>query len=234
MTVGLETRPSGLRGETYWSRFARTYDESAEFVVGRSLRREIARRLGQERELGEVIEFGCGTGYFTQAIASNATRVLATDLSDEMLEAARLRLAGFANVAIGAADCELLVPFPAGSFDTVLMANVLHVIGDPRAALRESRRLLRHGGLLLVIVYTDDGMSWLGKLLIALKYLVTFGFPPPYGIRNYAPHELRHLVEASGFTVGELERIGAGPQALYRRATRGAPGERRGRNGRTT
>ena len=226
MTVAVETGPAPRRKELYWSRFASTYDAWAEYVVGRSLRRAIARRLRQERDLGEVLEFGCGTGYFTQAIAGNATRVLATDLSEEMLEAARVRLARLPNVAIENADCEM-ARYPAASFDAVFMANVLHVVEDPRAALRESHRVLRDGGLLLVVVYTDDGMSWAGKALIALKYLATFGFPPLSGIRNYAPDELRRVAERAGFKVDELLRIGAKPQALYLRARRGAADERR-------
>lgn len=123
--------------ERYWGKYARSYDEYAEHVVGKALRQELFKRLSEEHDLGEVVEFGCGTGYFTRAIAENSTHVFATDLSDEILEVARLQLETFPNVTIQKADCEG-TSFPSARFDTVIMANVLHVVEAPHKALRES------------------------------------------------------------------------------------------------
>jgi 2-polyprenyl-3-methyl-5-hydroxy-6-metoxy-1,4-benzoquinol methylase len=126
LTLGGEaiSRPV-IRKERYWSRYARTYDESAEYVVGKTLRQAIIKKLLEERDLGEVIEFGCGTGYFTKAVAKNAKRVVATDLSEEMLEMAKQQLKEFLNVTIEKADCEER-SFPLESFDTVFMANTCY------------------------------------------------------------------------------------------------------------
>lgn len=48
--------------EEYWGRFSDTYDRNQEYVVGRELLDMIAGELNQLVELGEVVEFGCGTG----------------------------------------------------------------------------------------------------------------------------------------------------------------------------
>jgi ABC-2 type transport system ATP-binding protein len=200
--------------ERYWSRYAQTYDDYAEYVVGKTLRQEIFNRLSEEREMGDVIEFGCGTGYFTKAMVKNAKHIHATDLSDEMLEVARLRLEEFQNVTIQKADCES-TSYPPGSFEAVLMANVLHVIEDPLKALRESRRILKDGGLLIVVSYTDYYMSWFEKMGLGIRYLLTFGTPPPYGPKNFSPSGLRFTVECAGFQIEELLLIGDKPGALY-------------------
>jgi ABC-2 type transport system ATP-binding protein len=203
-----------LRKEKYWSRYANTYDEFAEYVVGKTVRQAIINKLSEERDLGEVIEFGCGTGYFTKAVAKNAKHVIATDLSEEMLETAKKQLKEFRNVIVQKADCEERA-FPLESFDTVFMANIIHAIENPLRALQQSYQILKHGGLLLIVSYTDYGMNWFEKMELGIRYLLRFGVPPPYGLRNYSPEELSLLVESSGLKVESAQLIGYKPRALY-------------------
>lgn len=160
------------------------------------------------------MECGCGTGYYTRAIAKNARHVVAADLSEEMLDAARQRLKGFGNISLRKADCEDM-PFPEEGFDTVLMANVLHVLENPFKALCEAWRVLRNGGRLLIVSYTDYGLPWFEKVRLGLRYFERFGFPPPPGLRNYSPDELGALVEGAGFAVEENLIIGDMPKALF-------------------
>ncbi|HAM51643.1 MAG TPA: hypothetical protein DCP92_13525 [Nitrospiraceae bacterium] len=205
---------SEFKKERYWSKYALTYDNYTEYVVGKSLRRSLLKRLSEEHDLGEVIELGCGTGYFTKAIAKNAHHVLATDLSDEMLEAAKVPLEEFQNVTLQKVDCES-TSYPSGNFDTVLMANLLHVVEDPLKALTESRRILKDGGLLIVVSYTDYGMNWFEKMQIGIRYLLTFGMPPLWGLRNFSPDELQSLVEGVGFDVEELQLMRGNARAIF-------------------
>jgi predicted TPR repeat methyltransferase len=86
-----------VQKEEYWSRFADTFDEDQTYIVGQAVQQAVISRLSEERDLGEVVEFGCGRGFFTKAIAGNANRILATDLSDEMVAAAKEELKEFKN-----------------------------------------------------------------------------------------------------------------------------------------
>ena len=190
------------------------YDDYAEYVMGKSLRLLLIKKLSGERDLREVIEFGCGTGYYTKAIARNALRVLATDLSDEMLDIARANLKDFSNVTIEKADCEGAA-YPPERFDTVIMANILHIIEDPRKALRESFRILKKRGLIIVISYTDYGMNWYDKMQLGIRYFLTFGMPPPWGLRSFSPEALQSIIESIGFHIEELQLIGEQPRAIY-------------------
>lgn len=54
--------------EEYWSRFPDTYDKKMEYVVGKELLDEINHELNNLPELGELVEFGCGTGIYTEKI----------------------------------------------------------------------------------------------------------------------------------------------------------------------
>ena len=206
-----------LKKERYWSRFAQGYDEGVDYIVGTFLQQEIARRLSEERDLGDVIEFGCGTGYFTKAIARNAESVIATDLSDEMVEVAGIRLGAFRNVSVRKADCEN-ASFPSDMFDTVFMANVIHFLRNPSRALQESYRILKRGGLLLLVDYTGYSMKWSEKMKLGVRFVRKCGMPPRHGQTDLSPDELGSLVEGAGFTLEGIQVIGEKTKALYLRA----------------
>ncbi len=213
-----------FKKERYWSKYAAMYDDCAEYVMGKSLRLLLIKKLSGERDLREVVEFGCGTGYYTKAIARNALSVLATDLSDEMLDMARATLKEFPNVTIEKADCEGSA-YPPERFDTVIMANILHIIEDPRKALCESFRILKKRGLIIVISYTDYGMNWYDKMKLGIRYFLTFGMPPPWGLRSFSPEALQSMVEGSGFHTEELQLIGEQPGAVYLKGRKQRIGE---------
>lgn len=202
--------------EEYWSKFAYTYDEDQEYVVGKKILQAIIKRLFEEGDLGEVVEFGCGTGYFTKEIAKKASHVIATDLSDEMLEMAKTQLKEFHNITIQKANCED-TSFPSGRFDNVFMANLIHVVGNPTKALQESHQILRNGGLLLIVDFTGYGMNWFEKMKLGIRYLKKWGMPPRYAQNNLSPDDLASFVENVDFRVEKVQLIGEKTKALYLR-----------------
>jgi ubiquinone/menaquinone biosynthesis C-methylase UbiE len=202
------------REEHYWSRYSHSYDRDGEHVVGKRILRTIEEELLKERSSGNAIEFGCGTGYFTKAIARNAKRVVATDLSDKMLEVARSQLRDFKNVTIQKADCATTT-FPAASFDSVFMINLVHVLGDSSPCLHESYRILRNGGLLIVVDFTGYRLSFSKKMKLGFRYLRTWGLLPRYGKNEMSPEELVFLVESAGFHVKYIRLLEDGANALY-------------------
>jgi ABC-2 type transport system ATP-binding protein len=206
----LKSRTMLEHEERYWSRFARTYDEDQEYVVGKA----IIKGLFEEPDLGEVIEFGCGTGYFTKEIAKKARNVIATDLSDEMLEMARIQLKEFRNITLQKADCED-TSFPSGRFDTVFMANLIHVLINPTKTLQESHQILKNGGLLLIVGFTGYTMSWFEKMKLGIRYLRKWGLPLRFARNNLSPDELASLVENVDFKVEEVQIMGDKTKALY-------------------
>jgi ubiquinone/menaquinone biosynthesis C-methylase UbiE len=163
-----------------------------------------------------VVEFGCGTGYFTRAIAGSATHVLATDLSDEMLQVVRVQLREFDNVTVERADAGHTA-FPSGRFDSVLMANLIHVVEDPLACLRESHRILRDGGLLLAVDFTGHGMHWSERAKLGVRYVSRFGIPPRHTEHRLSPDELASLAEGAGFRVEAVQLLEENTNALYLR-----------------
>jgi ubiquinone/menaquinone biosynthesis C-methylase UbiE len=202
------------REEHCWSRFAKSYDRDGEYVVGKSILNAIEEKLSKEKSPGNAIEFGCGTGYFTRAIARNASHVVATDLSDKMLEVARAQLREFKNITIQEADCTD-TPFSAASFDSVFMVNLIHVVDNPSQCLQESHRILRKGGSLIVVDLTGYRLSFSKKMKLGFRYLRTWGLPTRRGQNDMSPEALVFLVESAGFTVADAELLRDGANALY-------------------
>jgi len=207
------------REERYWSRFAHSYDRDGEYIVGKPILQAIVKRLSAEWDLGDCVELGCGTGYLTRTIARNARHVIATDLSDEMLEVARNQLSEFQNVTVQKADCAN-TGFPTERYDSVLMANLIHVIDAPLPCLQESYRILRAGGLLIVVDFTSYRLGLLRTALLGLRYLRKWGVPPRHGRNDLSPEELDRLVKSAGFTVKNLQLLQAESYALYLRGSK--------------
>jgi SAM-dependent methyltransferase len=102
--------------------------------------------------LGRALDIGTGTGRLLELLAARLSSGLGVDASRAMLALARARLArpGLTHCAVRLADMYRL-PLPDGGFDLVLMHMVLHHAEDPAAALAETARVLRPGGLLVIV-----------------------------------------------------------------------------------
>lgn len=203
-----------VRQDDYWSMFAGTFDEDQRYVVGAAIQKDILSELSREKNLGEVIEFGCGSGYFTHGFANNSKRVIATDLSDEMLEMAQKQLKEFQNIIFQKANCESTA-FQTGVFDTVIMINLIHVIENPLNSLRECHRILKTGGKLIVASYTIHSMEELHRTGMAMRFLEKWGMPLPYFNGKLSPDQMAVLLNKAGFLVEKSMTLGVDMKALY-------------------
>ena len=117
--------------------------------VGRRL--DALERLGVELGHERALDFGCGAGRLTQALAERFERVDGVDIADSMIEHARRinRQGDRCHFHVNAERD--LAMFESGSFDLVLSLIVLQHM-EPRYALgyiREFVRVLRPGGVAL-------------------------------------------------------------------------------------
>jgi ArsR family transcriptional regulator len=97
-----------------------------------------------------VADLGCGTGEASELLAPVVRRVIAVDRERAMLDAARKRLQGAKHVEFRQASLEAL-PLKDGEAHAAVMMLVLHHLPDPVASLREACRVVRKGGLVLVV-----------------------------------------------------------------------------------
>jgi SAM-dependent methyltransferase len=165
-----------------------------------------ARQAKPLREL-VVLDAGCGTGNYTQAIVDQVGHVEALDMSRGMLDAARAKLAPEAargRVRFHQGSISRL-PFDAESFDAAMINQVLHHLDDDpeagfpahRRVAAELARVLRPGGSLVINTCSQAQLRescWYHYLIPGAAAAIR---------RRFAPlEELRAMLEAAGFRHG--------------------------------
>jgi ArsR family transcriptional regulator len=123
--------------------------------------REIERALAHHLPVGarRLLDIGTGTGRLLEVLAPKVEQAIGVDQSREMLALARANLAraGIDNADIRLGDMYAL-PFEADSFDVVTIHHVLHYADDPAAALSEAARVVRPGGVVLVVDFSPHDL----------------------------------------------------------------------------
>jgi ubiquinone/menaquinone biosynthesis C-methylase UbiE len=124
-----------------------------------------------------IVDLGCGTGRFTQALADRfAARVTAVDPSEKMLDQARKQV-GSPHVEFRQAPGEAL-PLADGAADVVFMSMVLHHFADMEAVARECRRVLRSGGHVCIRSSTRETHFVHEEFFAGFRPLVDQVLPP--------------------------------------------------------
>jgi ubiquinone/menaquinone biosynthesis C-methylase UbiE len=136
-----------------------------------SLHIPLGERLFRKRKfdlrgMHSILDVGRGAGQIAQHLlrySDPQTEIYCTDLSDQMLQRARLRLKN-SRPRFVTADIVGL-PFADNFFDGVTCGYVLEHLPDPRPGLAELARVLRPGGRMLLLV-TEDSVAgaWTSRL----------------------------------------------------------------------
>jgi SAM-dependent methyltransferase len=107
----------------------------------------LLRFLPSKREV--ALEIGCGTGAFARCLAQHFERVLAMDLSPEMVRRARGLSQGVMNLEFQQADFRTY-ELPTATCDCITAISTLHHL-PLEESLRRLGAALRPGGVLLVL-----------------------------------------------------------------------------------
>lgn len=172
---------------------------------------DIVARL-EPRGLTNLLEIACGTGIVTRRLRdrlSPETRLVATDLNPAMFALAREKFAPKESVIWQEADAGAL-PFADGSFDAVVCQFGVMFFPDKAAALRETWRVLRSGGVYLFNVW--DSFEQNPAAQTAHETIASFfdRDPPsfyhtPFGF--YDTDLIRQLLQEAGFEEIEISIV---------------------------
>ena len=156
------------RSEVDHPGFSRLFEWLASSSIGRSTFDGLRRKTAGVAE-GRVLEIGAGAGHnFAFYQPGRVTSVEAIEPDATMLQYARERArTAPVPITLAQAPAEAL-PFPDGSFDTVVVTLVFCSVGDPQRGLSEIVRVLKPGGRLLMAEHVRSGNGALAGIQTAM------------------------------------------------------------------
>jgi ubiquinone/menaquinone biosynthesis C-methylase UbiE len=178
---------------------AQSYVQSATHASGDDLARMVA--LSGVNSTSKVLDVATGGGHTALAFAPHAGQVVASDLTEAMLQAAAsfIQSKGAQNVSFVQADAEAL-PFGDGEFDIVTCRIAPHHFADIRKAVREVARVLRPGGRFVLVDSLAPADPELDAFINGVEVL-----RDPTHVRSYTEAEWRSFVTEAGLTVQHTE-----------------------------
>lgn len=158
---------------------------------------------------GTMADVGCGAGVATEALARRfpAATVIGYDLSEKAIARAvdRTKSSGLANLAF---EQRSVHDLPNGTFDFVLVYDVIHDLPDPSGGLASVRRSVVEGGAVLLVepnaeALVDDNLHPMGALLYGMSALHCV----PVGLHDdgegvgacWGPERAERYVREAGF-----------------------------------
>jgi SAM-dependent methyltransferase len=169
-------------------------------------------RFGQDRRLEmmarhvplqgrRILDVGCGLGMYVRHFRAFSDQVYGVDIDPDKVAQASQDLP---NIQVAPAE---KLPFPDGSFDVVLLHEVIEHVIDDRQVLAEALRVLVAGGHVLVFApnrlypFETHGFYWRGRYHSGNIPLISY---LPDGLRGKLTPHVRT------YTSGDLRRLAAG------------------------
>lgn len=181
---------------------AESYVQSTTHASGDDLARMVA--LSGVTATSRVLDVATGGGHTALAFAPHAGHVVASDLTEPMLEAAKSFILGkgHQNVSFQIADAEAL-PFADAEFDVVTCRIAPHHFPEIRKFAREVARVLKPGGRFVLLDNLAPADPELDEFINSVEVL-----RDPTHIRCYTEAEWRSFAEEAGLTVQLTELHG--------------------------
>jgi SAM-dependent methyltransferase len=157
-------------------------DEARFWAEGESGMAHVLDEAGVEiRSSDTVVDIGCGVGRLTRPLAARAGRVLAVDVSEEMLTRARELNPQLENVQWVLGDGRSLTGIPDAAADGCVSIVVFQHIPEAAITLgyvREIGRVLKPGGWATIQVSNDPDVHKGGKRSLGQRLRALVGRAP--------------------------------------------------------
>jgi SAM-dependent methyltransferase len=109
-----------------------------------------------------VLDVGCAAGHLSSTLAEAGASVIAIDLGQRMVDLARRQFGE--RVRFERADLRKpLTILESDSVDVITASLVMHYLLDWGPTLREFRRVLRPGGVLVMSVHHPEDWHWFNR-----------------------------------------------------------------------
>ena len=173
-------------------------------------------RIKEYKSEGKFLEIGCAGGAFLNNARNFGYDVQGVEVSGEAADFARKKF----NLNVITGNLED-ANFQPEIFDIVFMGDVLEHLPDPTITMRHINRIIKKGGLLVILcpMQTNTLFSRFGFLafnLIGRKATVNL---PPYHLFEYRVKSLANLVKQFGFQPVTIKELAVPPAEIFLRGS---------------
>jgi len=134
-------------------------------VIRKRQIRLILDMLESRRDLGKILDFGCGAGWLSKVLSSKGYNVTGIDASGSLITNA-MKVCAKGNFIVG--DC-INLPLRDGAFDCIVGSAILHHL-EPYQALTECHRVTGSNAVLLLMEPNKlNPIAALGRKLIRIQ-----------------------------------------------------------------
>ncbi|WDV46349.1 class I SAM-dependent methyltransferase [Clostridiaceae bacterium M8S5] len=186
-----------------WSKFAKIYDR---FMKKDKFAYEEIITLIKKTTIptDEILEIGTATGIISFGLSNYVNKIIATDFSPKMISIAKKKahINNIHNINFEVQDvCKLT--YEDNSFDKAIIANVLHIMPEPKKALAEIKRVLRTDGILYAPTFVHAGGKKAGVFSL-LAGLIGFKV-----YSKWTEDKYHQFIEDNGFKIIDKSMIKA-------------------------
>jgi 2-polyprenyl-3-methyl-5-hydroxy-6-metoxy-1,4-benzoquinol methylase len=155
---------------------------------------QLASKLLREKNVsGSFLDFGAGQGRFLRMLPEQFNSMSGVDLMDRPAD-----LSGRISWVQG--DLNLPLSVQAESFDCILAMEIIEHLENPRAMVRELKRLLKKNGLLIISTPNNDSFRSLIALLTRGHFVSFLERDYPAHITALTQLDLRRILEEHQFS----------------------------------
>jgi len=184
-----------------WDRFAEGYSKQP-IADEESYKKKLQVTQTYFSPNMKVLEIGCGTGGTSLIHASYVNHILATDISQKMVDIARKKAAEakVTNVEFKRASVQEL-DIPAASMDAVLGLSILHLLPDKDNVIQQVHSWLKPGGIFVTSTVCAADMGMAKQLLMRSVVPIGqfFGLLPSFVA--FTKKDLKESLEKAGFHI---------------------------------
>jgi 2-polyprenyl-3-methyl-5-hydroxy-6-metoxy-1,4-benzoquinol methylase len=199
------------KSEKFWDRQSNEYDNQ-EVKYEKTYRKiiENTKKLITTNDI--ILDYACGTGIITNAIAEYVKEVYAIDTSARMIDIAKRKAVEHEIENINYKKTTIFDGrYKEESFNVILAFNILHLLKDTNNVIQRVNELLKPGGLFIsATACLGEKATFLGFLLIVLSKLRIL----PY-VKVLKFLELEYLIKNEDFQITETENLNQSPPNYF-------------------
>jgi ubiquinone/menaquinone biosynthesis C-methylase UbiE len=159
-----------------WDLASETFDTHVGHGIQSEKERDAWKRTFREVFQGnglKILDVGCGTGELSLLFSEMGHEVTGIDISRKMIEIAKIKAKAFeANIIFEEGDAEN-PGYNASSFDIIFNRHLLWTLPNPKTAVENWRKVLKKGGMVVIIDGVWDNGSLRSRFRMTASDLLT-------------------------------------------------------------